>query len=75
MLTEKRQIVLTDIKAKLQTKDITEATIIDFNIAKNKINQIVSKLKTEAKYQALFCRAMNAEKEMKDVNKIIYMLI
>ena len=75
MLTEERQIILINIKAKLQTKDITEATIIDFNIAKNKINQIVSKLKTEIKYQTLFCRVMNVRKEIKDINKVIYLLI
>ena len=75
MLTEKRQTVLTDIKVKLQIKGITEAIIIDFNIIKNKINQIVSKLKTEVKHQILFCRVINAEKETKDINKAICMLI
>ena len=75
MLTEKRQIVLTDIKAKLQVKNITEVMIISSGIIKNKINQIVSKLKTEIKHQALFCRVMNAKKEIKDVNKVIYILI
>ena len=75
MLTEKRQTVLTDIKAKLQIKGITEVIIINFSVIKNKINQIVSKLKTEIKHQALFCRAINAEEEIKDINKAIYMLI
>ena len=75
MLTEKRQTVFTDIKAKLQTKGITEVITISFGVTKNKINQIVSKLKTEIKHQTLFCRAMNAEEETKDINKAIYMLI
>ena len=75
MLIKKRQTVLTDIKAKLQTKGITEAMIISFSITKNKINQIVNKLKTEIKHQALFCRIINAKEEIKDINKVICMLI
>ena len=75
MLTEKRQTVFIDIEAKLQIKDITEAMIINFGVVKNKINQIVNKLKTEIKYQALFCRAMSTEEEIKDVNKAICVLI
>ena len=75
MLTEKRQTVLTDIKAKLQAKGITEAMMISSDIIKNKINQIVSKLKTEIEHQALFCRAMNVRKETKDINKVICILI
>ena len=75
MLTEKRQTVFTDIKAKLQAKGITEAMIINSDIVKNKINQIVSKLKTEVKHQTLFCRAISIKKETKDINKAIYILI
>ena len=68
-------MILTDIKAKLQIKGITEVTTISSDVIKNKINQIVSKLKTEIKYQALFCRAINTRKEIKDINKAIYVLI
>ena len=75
MLTEKRQTVLTDIKAKLQAKGITEVMMISFGVVKNKIAQIVSKLKTEVKHQALFCRAINAGEETKDINKAIRVLI
>ena len=60
-------MILIDIKAKLQIKGITEVMMIDFDVIKNKINQIVSKLKTEVKYQTLFCRVMNAEENMKDI--------
>ena len=68
-------MIFTDIKAKLQAKSITEATIISFSVIKNKINQIVSKLKTEVKHQTLFCRVINIGEEIKDINKAIYVLI